>query len=238
MAPTEQDKVLSYGDYILREFDVALLKGKDWLNDTLIGFYFEYLSNSALKSEQFDKQTGDKDNSERRGCQFVGPEVTQLLKLISKEEVSIVLEAVIQGMDSKDFTLFPVNDSNSKIHNGHVGGSHWSLLIYSKADKAFVHFDSVQKANDSDAKLIVSKLSSFTAAAPFSNHPSCGRQENGYDCGCHVLRNAELISEFVAGRGTSIMCTSCPTSSPEEAAEMRPKLVALINKLKESNRDS
>lgn len=36
-------------------------------------------------------------------------------------------------METQDYTLFAVNDSNSKIHEGHhVGGTHWSLLIYSK----------------------------------------------------------------------------------------------------------
>jgi len=230
------NKVLSYGDYILREFDVSILKGKDWLNDTLIGFYFEYLTNAASKQGQDAKQTGD--NSERKGCQFVGPEVTQLLKLISKEEVPIVLEAVLQGMETQDYTLFAVNDSNSKIHEGHVGGTHWSLLIYSKVDKKFVHFDSIHKANDADAKLIVSKLSSFTANAQFTNHSFCKRQVNGYDCGCHVLRNAEVISEYVGARGDSLMNPTCPTSSPEEAADMRPKLLAVINGLTESKGDS
>ncbi len=35
MAPT--DKVISYGDYIVRESDVTILKENEWLNDTLIG---------------------------------------------------------------------------------------------------------------------------------------------------------------------------------------------------------
>ncbi len=41
MAPT--DKVISYGDYIVRESDVTILKENEWLNDTLIGkqnFFF------------------------------------------------------------------------------------------------------------------------------------------------------------------------------------------------------
>lgn len=39
---TRQDKVLlSYHDSLLRESDVDLLKGSDWINDKIIGFYFE-----------------------------------------------------------------------------------------------------------------------------------------------------------------------------------------------------
>ncbi len=35
--------VLSYHDTCLKESDVALLKGPQWLNDKIISFYFEYV---------------------------------------------------------------------------------------------------------------------------------------------------------------------------------------------------
>lgn len=42
MASSMQDKVaLSYYDSLLRESDVALLIGANWINDKIIGFYFE-----------------------------------------------------------------------------------------------------------------------------------------------------------------------------------------------------
>lgn len=34
-------RVLSYHDSLITEDDVALLRDGEWLNDTLIGFYFE-----------------------------------------------------------------------------------------------------------------------------------------------------------------------------------------------------
>ena len=37
------DKVLDYGDALLRVRDVALLTGRHWLNDALLSFYFEWL---------------------------------------------------------------------------------------------------------------------------------------------------------------------------------------------------
>ena len=33
--------VLSYHDSLLRQSDVALLEGSNWLNDRIIGFFFE-----------------------------------------------------------------------------------------------------------------------------------------------------------------------------------------------------
>ena len=36
-----EEVVLSFGDSLLRRSDVELLRGCGWLNDRLIGFYFE-----------------------------------------------------------------------------------------------------------------------------------------------------------------------------------------------------
>ncbi|CAI5975061.1 unnamed protein product [Closterium sp. NIES-64] len=41
-------KVLSFGDVLLRECDVATLESSQWLNDKIIEFYFEYLSRTLL----------------------------------------------------------------------------------------------------------------------------------------------------------------------------------------------
>ena len=35
--------VLSYHDTLLKQSDVSLLEGSNWLNDKIIGFYFEYV---------------------------------------------------------------------------------------------------------------------------------------------------------------------------------------------------
>ena len=35
--------VLDYKNSLLKESDIKLLQGSNWLNDTLIGFWFEYL---------------------------------------------------------------------------------------------------------------------------------------------------------------------------------------------------
>ena len=63
----EDPIVLSFYDSIIRQSDVDILRGPQWLTDTLIGFYFEYLSNVAYKGEN--------------RLLFIGPEVTQCLKV-------------------------------------------------------------------------------------------------------------------------------------------------------------
>ena len=42
MAGCKQDEIaLSYHDSLLRESDLSLLHGANWINDKIIGFYFE-----------------------------------------------------------------------------------------------------------------------------------------------------------------------------------------------------
>src|SRR5882757_2932634 len=83
-----------------------------------------------------------------------------------------------------------------------------------QVDETFVHFDSLHKSNEADARTIAKKLSVFTNGThTFSGSPYCIPQDNGYDCGCHVLRNAELILEYVKGtEGKGSLTTpNCPT---------------------------
>ena len=74
---SDSSLIISYGDTILRQSDINILQSTQWLNDQIIGFYFEYC--------QLDKFAGT-------GQCFVGPEVTQCLKLMQFEELSIVLD--------------------------------------------------------------------------------------------------------------------------------------------------
>lgn len=90
----------------------------------------------------------------------------------------------------KNFILFPIND-NSKDQ---VGGSHWSLLVYSKPDSTFYHFDSSGSSNywvcSKLAKIIKSclKLSSDKI-----KQVECLQQNNCYDCGIYVLCHADSV---------------------------------------------
>jgi hypothetical protein len=46
------DKLLSYGDCLLRVRDVALLTGPHWLNDAVMSFFFEYLRSEGAQPDE------------------------------------------------------------------------------------------------------------------------------------------------------------------------------------------
>ncbi len=134
--------VASLGDSLLRESDVNLLKGPHWLSDRVISFYFEHLHQT-----RFD--------SSARVC-FLSPEVSQFLKLAGSSEIPSFLEPL--GLECKDLVLLAVNNATDPDS---PGGTHWSLLIFSRQALEFFHLDSSSGMNDLDGQLLAKKLHDF-----------------------------------------------------------------------------
>ncbi|XP_008547257.1 sentrin-specific protease 8 [Microplitis demolitor] len=205
--PRSEDKtVLSYHDSLLRTSDINLLKGPSWLNDAIIGFYFEYL-------EQTSEVTATKN------IKLYGPELTQLLKMT--EEYSFLSPDV-------DYMFFPLNDCNNYED---VGGSHWSLLVYSKNEKICCHFDSSAGGNNSVARNFSNKIIKHLVAdteTEFKNVP-CPQQGNSYDCGIYVLCFADIILEHLKSNSRIGDCDLSKISS--RVKNKRNELLDLIDKL-------
>jgi len=211
--------IVDYGDTLIRESEIQILKTNQWLNDAVIGFYFEYLSNHSHNDK----------------IAFYGPGVTQLLKLLpNSEEVQCILGEV---SESTLYCLWPVNDS-SDVETA-SSGSHWSLLVFSRPDNKFLHFDSFGVSNEFAAMKLYQKLSPFiSSSSSFQSFEGCCHQANGRDCGLHVLRNAQLIKEFIstggnktAAEGPSLLMNGLKTANPKQADKMREELLQLIESL-------
>lgn len=169
--------VLSLGDALIRESDMEILSGPYWLNDRIIGFYFEYLHLHKFESAS--------------GVCFISPEVSQFLKLSHFQEIPIFLDPL--ELDKKDVILLAVNNASDPSV---PGGSHWSLLIYASQAQEFFHFDSSPGMNESDARLLSKKVHEYltqkSGRFKFSlSEVPVLKQTNGYDCGVHLLCNAE-----------------------------------------------
>ncbi|XP_058794489.1 sentrin-specific protease 8 [Phymastichus coffea] len=210
------DIVLSYHDCVLRQGDLNLLDGPCWLNDAVIGFYFEYL--------------GQKYQSSTSKLLFISPELTQLLKLTSPNEYPIFLDPI--EAKGKDFIFFPVNDCNSRST---AGGSHWSLMVFSKREKACFYYDSSSGMNAIVAKDFSKDIMSYLLVEKGNGQfrdMDCPQQENGYDCGLFVLCFADVIAEHVS-KTSEIEGCNC-NNVKSLVSNKRQSFIALINKLKQS----
>ena len=165
--------VLSYHDVCLRKSDIDTLQGSNWLNDAIISFMFEYYQQETYKQ-----------HSEH--IHFFDPSIVQLIKQ-NPSFAEEILKPHFKD-DKKDLFLFPINDNTENK----VGGTHWSLLVCDKAATGLSHYDSsYSKSNQSTAKLVSKILSSTVFKGCDYCEADAEVQTNCYDCGVHLLMNAE-----------------------------------------------
>merc|ERR1712062_729989 len=194
----KDELILSYNDSVIRQSDLKLLVGPHWLNDRIISFFFEYL---------YDKEFDQTDK-----LVFISPEVSQFLKMAHKKELSVL----------------PVNNSDDPER---PGGSHWSLLMFSMQAKEFFHFDSSSGLNKEAAKQLAFRTHSYLQSKLGDNFSfrikevPVLQQGNGYDCGVHLLCNAQHATRHLLIYGSD---EGLRTISDEVVKKKRSELKELI----------
>jgi len=195
----------------LYESDVELLKGPEWLNDRIIGFVFEHLQHDTYK---------DVTN-----ILFISPEVTQFLKVCPSDDLPDFTKDLFVD---KDFVFLPLNDN---IELDSPGGTHWSLLVFSKPESAFYHFDSYGDSNQRHAWELVARLWPILGCKgePTTRTANVLHQTNSHDCGVHVVCNAENVADHCALKKS---VEGYIKATKEEITTKRTNLLKLIDNLK------
>lgn len=169
---------LSFNETCLRTSDVQLLCGPYWLNDQIISFYYEYLERVKYKNNT--------------DMLFVAPEVTQCMKFSDDGELETLLNQL--EAPKKPFIFFVVNDNETT----QAGGTHWSLLVFSRPEKTFFHFDSWGNNNSNSSHQFVQRIKDALNCRNCHMKPiRCLQQANGYDCGIHVICMTDNIADNV-----------------------------------------
>lgn len=199
--------VLSYYDSLIHESDLRLLEGRNWLNDSLISFWFEHLVHEAFPF--------------RHRLLFISPEVTQLIKMGDPRELPVFLDPL--DAKFKDYIFLPVNDNSSMVASG---GSHWSLLVFSKFDNKFYHYDSQRGSNYRDARMLVQRFNTYLGRDIPATlvDANCTQQDNSYDCGAYVMIYALKAAELAV---KSMALGTCYVDR-QEANKMRELIKSLV----------
>lgn len=99
---------------------------------------------------------------------------------------------------NREFIFFPVNDNERDSE----GGTHWSLLVFSKPENTFYTFDSANNQNSHATTKIVEVLRSvLNCQLAFSIAYPSTQQRNLYDCGIYVICNVENIIKHILRTG-------------------------------------
>merc|ERR1711889_25804 len=98
--------------------------------------------------------------------------------------------------------MTPINDSTNLDNYG--SGEHYSVLFIATTSKVFMHLDSIEGNNTAHAKeMALSMLDedSFDEKGKidwtFTEDTTCGKQNNGFDCGVYVIHNVKAAIENI-----------------------------------------
>ncbi|PVU94594.1 hypothetical protein BB561_002424 [Smittium simulii] len=146
----------------------------DWLQDSIIGFYFDYL-------EEIFKL-------ENSNIFLFQPSVIHLIANTSDiEDARDSLPAEIQ---SKDYLFLPTN--NGDVFN--TDGSHWSLLVYDCRNNIFRYYDSMCNSNFYSTKLMVERICKLLNKSKTNLViEKCEQQPNDFDCGVYILIYTKML---------------------------------------------
>ncbi|CAK9865176.1 unnamed protein product [Sphagnum jensenii] len=181
----KDEKVLSYGDVVLRRSDLDLLEGPCYLNDRLIEFYLQYLSAKFAASCYAATPSSP--------LLLVSPAITFWLLHCPDSESLVASIAPLQLQD-REMVMFALNN-NEDVEMAE-GGSHWTLLVYIRKENVLQHYDSMAGCNRRQAQELANKLKPFISSGstpPKLVEQTTPQQQNSYDCGVYVIAIAQLL---------------------------------------------
>jgi sentrin-specific protease 8 len=177
------DILVNWRDCLIRESDARLLEPGEWINDALIDFLIQY---HAFKCGLDDVVVID--------CAAV-----QLIKMTP--DIDILKSSFASMFTTSTFIIVPLNNNDSVS----AGGSHWSLLVFSKLSREFVHFDTMSPQNAGVAKQMATKISKIMGSSSSDDNyalkeGATPQQRNTFDCGMFAIMIAQhLLAKWRTG---------------------------------------
>lgn len=217
------EKILSFNDVVLRQYDLDILGGPHYLNDRIIEFYFSYLSSEYPSDDIL----------------LVPPSISYWATNCPDIESLKDFVAPL-NLHERNLVIFPVNDNIDVTVS--EGGSHWSLLSFERNANLFVHHDSSNGFNSNHAKRLYTSVLPYmkdpntTSSARYLECTNTPRQINGYDCGLYVTATAKSICHWYKSseQKTEDLWFSIVKElvSPLAVSQMRLEVINLINSLR------
>ncbi|KAJ4870577.1 NEDD8-specific protease 1 [Raphanus sativus] len=215
---SDDDKILSYNDVVLRRSDLDILNGPNFLNDRIIEFYLSYLSTVHTSS----------------AISLIPPSIAFWISNCPDTESLKDFIKPLRLLES-DLLIFPVND-NTNVELAE-GGLHWSLLVYHREANSFFHHDSLMGLNKWSAKQLFEAVSPFVSDgdAMYRECSDTPQQKNRYDCGVYLLAIARVICEWFSSGGVKnrdeLWFTDVKETVPDLVNHLREEMSGLIRRL-------
>jgi len=215
---------LSFGESQIKEEDRDILKTKAFISDNILDFYLEYLHSRVYGNDPL--------------IMLMPPPFAQMLKINPTNDM---LDD--RKLHEKKIIIIPVNDAAVNEF-----GMHWSLLVYLQDTRSCYKLDSCSCGmygdeaglNDEAAEKMAQALSDHISAKQNEKieletyRVRVTLQDNGTECGAHVLANAEKIVPFLLNGGVP---QNYPPIPEHEVNGYRKKILKIIDALKDEAPD-
>ena len=147
---------MEFGDVNVHLNDLQSLEPGCWITDAVIEFFYEWLESTKYKDSIQSKNTFG----------LLRPAIVQWLAHSppqSLPESALPLQSL-----SKNLVFIPIND-NTALNN--VGGTHWSLAVYSRPNHTLYYYDSLGNYNLKTAQRNCSNLAYYLSLNESKKHP-------------------------------------------------------------------
>ncbi|EDX16373.1 sentrin-specific protease 8 [Drosophila simulans] len=205
---------LRFMDISLRHSDVQLLQSAhEGVNERLVAFYYAYLQHRRYRSES--------------DLHFLNPGLAARLRHMDMRHLWAMVRD--RRLNEKQFILVPLS-THPRPHG------HWSLLLISRPDSKFYHYDSLDNCHSPLAASVSETLRAPLEAWKFAlvtgrclqqERQAAGKEGSGRDpaSGIHLMCMTDHVADYVARCGYA---TSSLLIAVDQIAAMRTHLVELI----------
>ena len=177
--------VLEYYDVAVFGEDMEAIKD-DWLTDTAIEFWQEYLERERLPMSKHGRQVA-----------LLRPSIAFLFASIAAQAGEVDDSLLPDGFLDAAYVFVPVTD-NSDLSK--AGGSHWSLMLFGVREEAAYYMDSLPTSRGD--KFIDTHQYCKAMCQIFGRRfrpvlVPTPKQANGSDCGVHVLMETDIVLDRI-----------------------------------------
>ena len=184
----------------------------------------------------FMKQAEIHYELEKNKILLLQPAMVQFLQLHGREDVKEQKKQL--NMENYDWIFFPVSDRKNTMDGD--GGSHFSLVIFNKKDRRFLHFDPIKGLNKRSALELMTNLLDSDSVTNDENNlyrlpdfeeAFCTKQRNGFDCGPYIIGYMEEAIDIIM-KGNTLTNLGAPANG---AQKLRNDLAEIIDHYSENN---
>ena len=217
---------IEYKGVKINEEDMKSMEGENWITITILDAFLASLEETR------------RDILKNNKILLIQPNIAQIFQYGDRESA----QEHKKHFKTKeyDWIFYPVSKTHYPETGKLDGGIHWSLMVFSKKEHAFLHYDSIRGINELGAKKMIVNMGDEEDFNDIGHWPAfyeadCSKQDNTWACGAYLMYFMDkAIKEIGKGRGNNI---GMMKPMQHEVVKTRDKLRETLEELVKKEKD-